>query len=229
MRIYLSILLLLMLGNDVAAQDNLSLPMRTIEVSGVGSISSVPDRFSFSLNIEKKGRNASDLNVLITNKTAEIVQTLIEIGVDKKAIQSLQVQYNVKEREQKGFILSRTVTITLDNLKHYELAIDAVLKLGVNNINRFNYSDSNTEENYQAALQQALLNAQSRAKNMAKVLDLKLGQVISILEQSYGQVRPVQLEMRSMAKSSDSYQPGEMTTEARVKVVFVVLDHTDKT
>jgi uncharacterized protein YggE len=219
----------------VAAQDNLSLPMRTIEVSGVGSISSVPDRFSFSLNIEKKGRNASDLNVLITNKTAEIVQTLIEIGVDKKAIQSLQVQfspwiqYNGKEREQKGFILSRTVTITLDNLKHYELAIDAVLKLGVNNINRFNYSDSNTEENYQAALQQALLNAQSRAKNMAKVLDLKLGQVISILEQSYGQVRPVQLEMRSMAKSSDSYQPGEMTTEARVKVVFVVLDHTDKT
>jgi uncharacterized protein YggE len=54
-------------------------------------------------------------------------------------------------------------------------------------------------------------------------LDLKLAGVISISEQSSPQVAPVSMQARQF-KTSESYQPGEMSTQARVKVVFALQD-----
>jgi uncharacterized protein YggE len=229
MRIYLLVLFTLFIGNVMAKDHSNVQPHRIIEVSGVGNVLSVPDRFSFSLSIEQKGGIASDLNKSIVKKTNAVVQALIKIGVDKKSIQSLQVQfnpwieYNGKTREQKGFILTRQVKVTLKTLTQYEQSIDAVLELGVNNMNQFSFTNSQGEENYQVALKQALLHAKQRATDMANVLDLKLAGVISISEQSFPQVAPVSMQTRQF-KSSESYQPGEMSTQARVKVIFALQD-----
>jgi uncharacterized protein YggE len=229
MRIYLLVLFTLFTGNVMAKDHSNVQPHRIIEVSGVGNVLSVPDRFSFSLSIEQKGGIASDLNKSIVKKTNAVVQALIKIGVDKKSIQSLQVQfnpwieYNGKTREQKGFILTRQVKVTLKTLTQYEQSIDAVLGLGVNNMNQFSFTNSQGEENYQVALKQALLHAKQRATDMANVLDLKLAGVISISEQSFPQVAPVSMQTRQF-KSSESYQPGEMSTQARVKVIFALQD-----
>jgi uncharacterized protein YggE len=229
MRIYLLVLFTLFTGNVMAKDHSNVQPHRIIEVSGVGNVLSVPDRFSFSLSIEQKGGIASDLNKSIVKKTNAVVQALIKIGVDKKSIQSLQVQfnpwieYNGKTREQKGFILTRQVKVTLKTLTQYEQSIDAVLELGVSNMNQFSFTNSQGEENYQVALKQALLHAKQRATDMANVLDLKLAGVISISEQSFPQVAPVSMQTRQF-KSSESYQPGEMSTQARVKVIFALQD-----
>jgi uncharacterized protein YggE len=229
MRIYLLVLFTLFIGNVMAKDYSNVQPHRIIEVSGVGNVLSVPDRFSFSLSIEQKGGVASQLNKSIVKKTNAVVQALLKIGVDKKSIQSLQVQfnpwieYNGKTREQKGFILTRQVKVTLKTLTQYEQSIDAVLELGVSNMNQFSFTNSQGEENYQVALKQALLHAKQRATDMANVLDLKLAGIISISEQSSPQVAPVSMQARQF-KTSQSYQPGEMSTQARVKVVFALQD-----
>jgi uncharacterized protein YggE len=195
----------------------------------VGIVQSVPDRFSFSLSIEQKGRIAAELNKAIVEKTSSVIQALLKIGVDEKAVQSLQVQfnpwveYNGKQREQKGFILTRQIKVTVKTLAEYEQSIDAVLKLGVNNINQFNFTDSQANENYQMALRKALLNAKGRASDMALVLGLKLAKVISISEQSSGQEMPVAFKTRQF-QAAETYQPGEMSTQARVKVIFALQD-----
>lgn len=218
-----------MMGSAIANDHANYQQHRIIEVSGVGKVLSVPDRFSFSLSIEQRGRIAADLNKVIVEKTNAVVQALDRIGVDKKALQSLQVQfnpwveYNGQTQEQKGFILTRQITVTLNTLSQYEQSIDTLLNLGVNNINQFSFTNSQAEVNYQLALKQALLNAKQRASDMAKVLDLKLGGVISISEQSSGQVMEMGLRTRQF-QTSESYQAGEMLTEARVTVVFAVQD-----
>jgi uncharacterized protein YggE len=229
MRICFLFLFTLMIGNAIAKEHSNGQQHRIIEVSGVGNILSVPDRFSFSVSIEQKGRVASELNKSIVEKTKSVVQALIKIGVDKKAVQSLQVQfnpwveYNGNLREQKGFILTRQVKVTLKTLTQYEQSIDTVLSLGVSNINEFSFTNSQADENYQGALKHALLNAKHRATNMANVLDLKLAGVISISEQSTGDVAPKAMGMRQL-QASESYQPGEMTTQARVNVIFALKD-----
>ena len=195
--------------------------------TGKASIKSVPDRFSFSMTIEQKGQQAAALNAAIVDRTSTIIQALLAMGIDKKAIQSLQVQFNPwieyanNKREQKGFILNRTITVTLKDLTHYQQAIDAVLALGVSNINQFNFASSQASENYQMALNQALINAKQKASNMANVMGLKIDEVISISEHSMGRAEPMVLQSRQI-KAADSYQPGEMSTHARVKVVFAL-------
>jgi uncharacterized protein YggE len=229
MRIYLLVLFTLVIGNTFAKDHSDVQQHRTIDVAGVGNVISVPDRFSFSLSIEQRGRVAAELNKAIVEKTSSVVQALLKIGVDKKSVQSLQVsftpwvEYNGKTREQKGFILTRQVKVTLNTLSQYEQSIDAVLNLGVSNINQFSFTDSQATENYQAALTQALLNAKQRATDMAKALGLKLGSVISISEQSSGQAVPIAMQTRQF-NASESYQPGEMSTKARVKVIFALQD-----
>ena len=202
---------------------------RLIEVFGVGNVLSVPDRFSFSLSIEQKGGVAAELNKAIVEKTNSVIQALLNIGVNKKSVQSLQVQFNPwieyvgKTRVQKGFILTRQVKVTLKSITQYEQSIDVILKLGVSNINQFSFSASQADENYQVALKQALLNAKQRATNMANVLDLKLADVISISEISTAQATPMAMQTRQFQKS-ESYQPGEMSTQAKVLVIFALRD-----
>jgi uncharacterized protein YggE len=113
--------------------------------------------------------------------------------------------------------------VTVKSLTQYEQAIDGILKLGVSNINQFSFTDSQADENYQVALKQALLNAKQRATNMAKVLDLKLANVISISEISSIQTSPIAMQTRHIRKS-ESYQSGEMSTQAKVMVIFALQD-----
>jgi uncharacterized protein YggE len=216
--------------SNVIAKDHFDIQQhRIIEVSGVGNVASVPDRFSFSLSIEQKGKVAAELNKVIVEKTDAVIQALIKIGVDKKAVQSLHVQfdpwieYTSNIREQKGFILTRQIKVTLKSLAQYEESIDTILNLGVSNINQFSFTNSQADENYQVALKLALLHAKKRATDMAKVLDLKLDGVISISELSLGHVAPIAIQTRQF-KASESYQPGEMSTQASVKVVFALQD-----
>lgn len=229
MRKCLVVICILMIGSAFAGDHPKIQQQRIIEVSGVGNVHSVPDRFSFSLSIEQKGRLAADLNKSIVEKTNAVVQALLKIGVDKKAVQSLQVhfnpwvEYNGQTQEQKGFILTRQVKVTLNTLDQYEQSIDTILKLGVNNINQFSFTNSQADDNYQQALKQALLNAKQRATDMAKVLDLKLAGVISISEQSTGVGTPIMMQARQF-KSSESYQAGEMSTQANVNVIFALQD-----
>jgi uncharacterized protein YggE len=204
-------------------------PNRQIKVSGAGSVVSTPDLFSFVVHIEEKGELAGDLNKVIVAKTSKAVITLTDIGVPKKSIQSLQVRFNPwieykrEGNQQKGFILSRKINVTLDELSQYDQAIDALLKIGITRIDGFNSTSSKSAEHYKTALQQALLNAKSLATKMAETLGLKLGKVMTISEQTSGHAAPVQMDALRSVKSS-SYQPGEMATQAKVEMVFSLID-----
>lgn len=201
-------------------------PVRQIAVNGVGSVTSVPDRFHFTVVIEERGAEASKLNAVVNEKTASVVEQLLALGVPEKNIQSLQVQFNpwieyLEQREiQKGFILVRQIQVTLEQLSQYDEAIDKMLTLKVTRIQGFNYSNSQAHEHYQAAIEHALLDAQMRAEKMAKVLGLTLGKALNITEQSQS-LAPTELKVMAMRSrvSSDS-MPGEMDTSANVSVVF---------
>jgi uncharacterized protein YggE len=230
----LSILLLLLGMAQASAHNNiLQIDNRQIDVLGLANVVSVPDRFSFVVHLQQKGQVASKLNQLIGDKSKNIIQVLVDLGVPRKAIQSLRVQFNPwleytgKVHVQRGFMLSRSISIMLDNLAQYDQAIDAMLKIGVHRIDGFNYSSSQAAENQQQAIRDALVNARDKASDMAKVLGLNLGQVIAISEQLVSQSPKLYARMREVSADS-SYEAGEMSTQAQVKVVFALAQPTLK-
>jgi uncharacterized protein YggE len=201
-----------------------------ITVTGVGSAASVPDKFSFTVVIEERGALASELNLLVSEKTKQVIEQLEKLKIKEKNIQSLQIQfnpwieYNGQTQEQKGFVLNRRIDITLDDLAKYDKAIDEVLKLKINRIEGFSYSDSRAHEHYQTAIKQALLDAKDRASRMADVLDLELGEAISVSELSQGQAMPEGKVMALRSRVTSDSMPGEMSTTAQVSVVFELID-----
>lgn len=203
---------------------------RQISVNGVGSSISVPDLFNFTVVIEERGASASELNKLVSEKTNQVVNLLAELKIDANNIQSLQVQfnpwieYNNQVQEQKGFILSRQIDISLDDLALYDKAIDSILQLKINRIEGFSYADSQAHQHYQLAIEQALLDAKSRANHMAGVLGLTLGKALTISEQSQGQALRVEKTMAFGSSADSSSLPGEMSTKAQVSVVFELID-----
>lgn len=225
--VFLSVFVLASCGQNAVMTTNQS---RQITVNGVGSATSVPDEFNFTVVIEEKGALASELNKIVSAKTEKVIQAMKGLRVDPEHIQSLQVQFNpwIEYQEQtqvqKGFILSRRINIGLDDLNSYDAAVDAVLQLKINRIEGFSYADSQAREHYQLAVGQALLDAKMRATHMAETLNLNLGKAISISEQSQGQ--PMQFEkVRTLRSSADSVSmPGEMSTQAQVSVVFELID-----
>ena len=203
---------------------------RQISVNGVGSTQSVPDKFNFTVVVEERGQSASELNKLVSEKTNEVVNLLQDLDVEPENIQSLQVQfapwieYNGQTQEQKGFVLSRQIHISLDNLDLYDRAIDSVLELKINRIEGFSYSNSQAHKHYQLAIKSALLDAQNRASHMAEVLGLQLGKAISISEQSQGQPLMQEKVYATRGRMVSDSMPGQMDTQAQVSVVFELLN-----
>ncbi|MGS2720152.1 SIMPL domain-containing protein [Paraglaciecola aestuariivivens] len=232
MRIYKSILLLASLYcfSQWSLAKVPSAPISTIEVFGAEEVMTVPDQFSFSLSLQEKGKQAAKLNQQISQRSAEVVSALVAIGIKPNAIQSLQVQFNPwieyinKEQVQKGFSLTRTISVTVNSLSDYEQAIDKVLTLGVEQVYAFEASNSQPQKAYQLAMQSALLNAKAQATDMAATLGLKIGKVIAISELSNAQVRP-RYAMARQANMAESYQAGEISTDAKVKVTFGLINN----
>jgi uncharacterized protein YggE len=222
--------LFLILFSTTCLAEATSSPHRTITVTGQGNVSSVPNLFSFSIHLEQKGKQAKELNQAMTQTTHKVISQLKSLGVDKSSIQALQVrfspwiEYKREGNQQKGFILARKINVTLDDLKQYDQAIDALLNIGITRIDGFNYTNDQTDKHYELALAKALKNAKHRAAFMAQSLGVSIEQVVSITEQSNGHIsRPVMFSEARMAKA-DSYEPGQMSTQAKVLVVFSLKD-----
>lgn len=226
----LFLLSLLTLSACVPQAPMLQGQQRQITVTGTGSAVSVPNLFNFSVVLEERGTSASELNRVVTEKTNQVIQQLQDLKVDAKNIQSLQVQfnpwieYNGQSQEQKGFILSRRIEISLDDLGQYDKVIDSVLQLKINRLEGFSYADSEAHEHYQMAVSQALLDAKGKASQMASVLQLKLGRAIAVSELSQGQALRAEKNMVFRASADTSSLPGEMSTKAQVSVVFELVD-----
>lgn len=222
MKTILIALSLLVIGIPVQAQQP---QPQQIRVVGQSSVSKVPDLFHFSLYIEEKGPVISKLNDSLTDKTGRIIKSLLDQGVEEKDIASMQVQlqpwYEHRNgiTEQKGFVLSRTVHISLRALKLYDKVLDSVFKIGATRMDGFEYGFDDPQSLYLQALELAVEDARVRAEKLAAAAGVKVGKVTSINEVS--QYRPVAKMAESrMRVQSDVSMPGQQAIDARVEVQF---------
>ncbi|GAB3017061.1 SIMPL domain-containing protein [Bowmanella dokdonensis] len=209
----------------VISVPTLAADQRQVSVLGQASVSAVPDLFQFSLFIEERGPLVSKLNEIVSHKTANIVNFLLEQGVQERDIQSMHVQlhpwYEHRENgsEQKGFVLGRQIQVSLRKLELYDRVLDGVMKYGATRIDGFQLGFENQQDLYLNALENAVANAKLRAQRLAKSLDAKVGKVISVSEVSRYRPAPMMMEARKMSLDTVS-MPGEVAMDAQVEVQF---------
>lgn len=203
---------------------------RTVTVTGEGKVSVTPDTFHFSVSITEQGLHVAKLNKAMSQTSQRVVKLLLEHGVAKKDIQSLQVQlvpwyeYQNNSRIQKGFQLSRTIHITVRALNQFDQLIDLVLKTGANGVDGFRYSFSQPKESYLAALDLAVADAKQRAKRLAAQMQTNVGNVLSIREGGAArQPLPTMEKTMAFADNAGGFLPGEVEVTAQIEVIFELL------
>jgi len=191
-------------ANSAGTTDN-----RFITVTGVGTISVVPDAVRFNATISALGStNAAALST--ASKSAAVVRTALrDAGIATKDIRSANIavypEYNwTQEAGTKitGYRASQSFDVLVRTASRAATIIEAVVKAGGDSVQLggvipTTLNPSAATEDARAA---AVANAKSKASSYAKLLGTSIGKVLSLEEQS----SPVYSSPIPMAKAAEA-------------------------
>lgn len=203
---------------------------RTINVSGEGKVTAVPDTACLSLGVvTEKSTTAEAQN---TNSIAmnNVIDAVKKAGIKDENIKttdySIYPKYNYDETAKVntivGYTVSNTINITVKDISKAGQIIDAAVKNGANACNSVSFEVSDYGKYYNMALQNALSNAQSKAKTISDFLKIKLKAPVTITENSSGisKIYPAALNSTSSSSASASIQAGTYEIKANVSLVY---------
>lgn len=156
---------------------------------------------------------------------------------DKPSINLTDVQFkaplnnneNIKENERgvtnaaissPRFEVSRTITLSLEQLTTYDKILEQVVKLGVSHISPLEMSIKASETHYQTALFQAIEKAKLKALKIAKQAGVKLGELTSLKESGYHS--PLRYRMASDGRSEYASRISQKAISAQVIAIYQI-------
>ena len=189
-------------AHGAGAADN-----RFITVTGVGSVSVVPDAVRFSATVSIIGATNNAALSAATKSAAAVRQALKDAGITSKDIRSASIsvypEYNwTQEAGTKitGYRASQSFDVLVRNASKAGTIIEAVLTAGGDSVQLggvipVTLNPTLATEQARAA---AVTNAKSKASSYAKLLGTSIGKVLSLEEQS----SPVYSSPFPMAKAA---------------------------
>jgi uncharacterized protein YggE len=219
-------LLILLISTIMTAQN---IPQPTVDVTGEGIVSVVPDEVTISVRVENTGNEVKPLKTKNDQIVNDVLQTIKRMGIEDKNVQTEYVrlsknyQHNTKTY---NYSANQTISIYLKDLQKYEALMDGLMASGINRIDGISFSSSKEMELKSQARIKAVENAVMKAKEYAGVLNQTIGKAVSISE-FQNSIAP-QPMFKAMAMQSDNQgekqtlAPGEIEIRTSVSVRFVL-------
>lgn len=165
---------------------------RLIRVTGTGVNLVTPDIAMINVGVQvedKEVAKAIDDNIA---KSQKIKDTLVSMGVDQKDIQTQDFSVYVIQKydtENKptgsAYQINNTVAITIRDLSKIGKILGEVTRAGANNIYGIRFDLSDKSKASDEARNLALKDAARQAAEVAKVMNVELGEVYSITISNY--------------------------------------------
>jgi uncharacterized protein YggE len=161
---------------------------RSINVSGTGRVTIVPDIAKINIGVRTEAEvvtDALDENSANANNISEVLQ---DLGVAEEDIQTSNFnvypsdQYNPMTGQVEGrkYVVENTVNVTVRDLTSLGDVLSAVVDAGANAIYGINFDVENREEAVAEARKLAIEDAQAKAEAIAEEADIELGELITI-------------------------------------------------
>jgi uncharacterized protein YggE len=154
-----------------------------IHVQGYGSLRVDPDTASFTFGIEGQTDSAANAMQRADAVSGDLVRRLERLGIASEDIRSTPVTLNpfVDRQTQRELVMfNRTTTAILRDLDQFEAVNAAALAAGVNSIGNVNFTASNMVELQTQARDLALNDARRQAEEIAAVMNVRLGRLLSL-------------------------------------------------
>ena len=215
-------------------------PLPALTVAGRGEIRVAPDQATVRLGVEAHEASARAAQEAANRIVAAVLQAVRQVaGVRPEGIQTSELTlspvYAPVPRPQPGeaaqaprvagYQASNVVSITLEKLDQVGPLIDAGLAAGANRMEGIVFGLRHDEAARQAALRQAVAEAQQKAAVLAQALRMRLGEVLDIEEEGVAAAPPQPLSRMETMKMSQAaigtpVSSGELVVTAGVVVRY---------
>jgi len=206
-------------------------PARTITVNGEGRANAAPDMAVLSIGVQTEAKTAADALRQNSAEMRATIETLKELGVEGRDIQTSGLSVNPVYDHQRdranppiiAYRASNTLTVRLRNLDNAGAVIDEAVQSGANRLGGVTFTFANPEPLYEEARREAVAEAQAMAALLTDAAGVRLGKLVSI---GGGHVsapgpRPMMARMEA-AGASVPIEAGEASITASVTLVYEI-------
>ena len=160
---------------------------RYIRVSGSGEVAVVPDIAYINIGVHSEAEDVSSALEANNTQAAELTEALKAEGIEEKDIQTTnfnvypQTRYdNMGQPVGTSYVVDNTVYITVRDLTKLGKLLDSAISAGANNIYGISFDIADKETVLAQARELAIKDAEAKAKSVATVAGVTLGQILSI-------------------------------------------------
>ena len=201
----------------------------TVDVTGEGTVSVVPDQVTVQIRVENTGNDAKEVKLKNDKTINDVLQFLNSMKVDEKYIKTEYIRlsknydYNSKRYQ---FAANQSISVKIVKLSKYEELMNGLIETGINRIDGIHFSSSKQESLEAEARIKAVRNAKQKAEEYTSVLGQKIGKAVQISEfQATNTPGPMFRSAMAMESSApgQTMAPGEMEIKVRVNIRFALL------
>ncbi len=202
-----------------------------ITVTGVGSVSVVPDMALVTVGASAEADTAKAAMDETSQITAAILDRLTEAGVAERDVQTSDLSLNPlwsnrSSSENRpaisGYQASNRVTVRVRELGALGEILDAVLSDGANTLGGIQFMLADPEPVLNDARVRAVADARARAELFATAAGVTLGPLVSLSEGGAQMPAPEMFGMARMADSAVPVAQGELDMRASVTLVYQI-------
>lgn len=206
--------------------------VRTISVSGEGTVTVQPDVAYVTFGVRTRGATASEAQSANAKAFESIEKTLKDkFQIASKDLKTngfyVQPEYDYSEKEAKlvGYTATHTMVVTYRDLDRLGELLDAVSKAGANVVNGIHFDTEKADEYELEAIEKAMENAKRKAEKIAQTAGRSVKGVLHVQHGSTSQppipYPIVRAEMAAADSAANtSVQPGELNITATVHVTY---------
>jgi uncharacterized protein len=203
---------------------------RTISLAATGSVKAAPDKVDITAGVTSEAMTAREALDKNTEAMAKVVEALKTDGIDPKDIQTVNFAVTPVYEQRKegtapfivGYRVINSVRIAVRDIEKLGAILDKVVSLGANTIDAIEFSVAEPEALKDAARKRAIETAAANAKLYAEAAGVKLGPVLTIIEEEAfipRYARTAAAPQMDMARAVP-IEAGTATIEVRVRVTW---------
>jgi len=201
----------------------------------------VPDEVVLNLGIETWDENLSTAKQQNDARANAVLNAVERYGIESRYIQtdhiSIEPIYEHYDYRGKlaGYLVRKTIVITLKDLTKFEDLLTATLDAGANTVHGIQFRTTELRQHRDKARSLAIQAAQEKAQAMAAELDQTAGKPHSITENQVGwwswynswwggragtMTQNVVQEIGTSSFTEETIAPGQITVRAQVTISF---------
>ena len=201
-----------------------------ITVNASGKVVSVPDMAEITFSIHSEDKDVTTVQNKNSTESQRVIEKLKELGVSDKSIKTSdyditpQYDYDADVGDRiVGYRVVTTLTVSDVKIEDAGHLISGCVEAGINSVENIRYFCSTYDEDYQAALKEAVQEATRKAGALAEASNRSLGKV-KVINEGYQndslQYRAYDtMSLKSMTNDA-VVMPGESEVEANITATF---------